>query len=114
VRPGFVEGGGGGGAGAGGFCASAGGTRSPMASASRTKMRGHECIGLSQGENVPAANLVGESVQVKVNNVYKSETTRLLPRAILAARLALKKPGVILMQPSLCVRGRGCSRCSSE
>ena len=81
MRPGFAEGGGGGGgAGAGGFCASAGGTRSPMASASRTKIGGHECIGLSQGEYVPAANLVGESVQVKVNNVYKSETTRLLRR----------------------------------
>jgi hypothetical protein len=113
VRPGFVEGGGGGGAGAGGFCASTGGTRSPMASA-RTKMRGHECIGLFQGENVSAANLVGESVQVKVNNVYKSETTRLLPRAILGPRLALKKPGVILRQPSLCVPGCGWPWCASE
>ena len=87
MRPGFAEGGGGGGAGAGGFCANVGGTRSPMASASRTKMRGHECIGLSQGENVSAANLVGESVQVKVNNVYKCETTRLLASAIFGPRL---------------------------
>ena len=90
MRPGFVEGGGAGGAGAGGFCASAGGTRSPMASASRTKIGGHECIGLSQGEYVPAANLVGESVQVKVNNVYKSETTRLLPRAIFWSKVSFE------------------------
>ena len=76
MRPGFAEGGGGGdGAGAGGFCANAGDTRSPMASAGRANMRGHECIGLSRGENVSTANLVGESVQVKANNVYQWQTT---------------------------------------
>src|SRR5260370_40451876 len=70
--PGVVEGGG---LGAGGFCANPTGTRSPIASANSVKMRALGCIDLFQGENVSTANLVGQSVQVKANNVYKCETT---------------------------------------
>lgn len=67
---------------AGGFCANAGSTRSPIANASFTKMRANGCMDLFQGENASAANLVGRSVQVKANNVYKYETIRLVVQVI--------------------------------
>jgi len=90
VRLGFVEGGGGG-AGAGGFCAKAGSTRSPIAKASFRKLRDRGCMDLFQGENVSTANLVGQSLQVKVNNVYKYETIGPLLPCYFASMISFEK-----------------------
>jgi len=54
-------------------------------------MRGHECIGLSQGENVSAANLVGESAQVKVNKRLQIRDNKTFAARYFGSKVSFEK-----------------------
>lgn len=69
----------GGGAGAGGFCANATGTKSPIASASSTKMRMRVFIDLFLGRKRLSCKF---SAQVSSSQGFRSEQVESLPKAL--------------------------------